>query len=194
MLDTLSKRVDRLIVGGGIANNFIKAAGFNVGKSLYEPELVDEAARLMQAAREAGGEIPVPLDVVVGAEFSESSPATVKPVSEVLPDEMILDIGPKTAALYETILQEARTIVWNGPVGAFEVDQFGEGTRALCLAVAKSPAFSIVGGGDTLAAVEKYGVVKEISYLSTGGGAFLEFLEGKTLPAVAVLEQRAAQS
>lgn len=193
VLDSLSKKVDRLIVGGGIANNFIKAAGFEVGKSLYEPELVDEAARLMRAAKETGGEIPVPVDVVVGAEFSASSPATVKNVSEVLPDEMILDIGPKTAALYERVLKEARTIVWNGPVGAFEVDQFGKGTEALCRAVAESPAFSIAGGGDTLAAIEKYGVAGRISYLSTGGGAFLEFLEGKTLPAVAVLEERAAE-
>lgn len=192
VLDSLSKKVDRLIVGGGIANNFIKAAGYAVGKSLFEPDLVDEAARLMRAAREAGGEIPVPVDVVVGKEFSDSSPATVKKVDAVQPEEMILDIGPETASLYARILHEARTIVWNGPVGAFEVDQFGKGTEAVCRAVAASSAFSIAGGGDTLVAVEKYGVAKDISYLSTGGGAFLEFLEGRTLPAVAVLEQRAA--
>ena len=192
VLDALSKKVDRLIVGGGIANNFIRAAGHEVGKSLYEPELVEEAARLMRVAREAGGEIPVPVDVVVGAEFSASSLATVKKVSEVMPDEMILDIGPQTSALYARILGDARTIVWNGPVGAFEIDQFGKGTENLCRAVAQSPAFSIAGGGDTLVAVEKYGVAGDISYLSTGGGAFLEFLEGKTLPSVAILEQRAA--
>ena len=191
VLDSLSKKVDRLIVGGGIANNFIKAAGFEVGKSLYEPELVAEAARLMQAARDAGGEIPVPVDVVVGAAFSAESLGIVKKVNEVEPDDMILDIGPKTAAQYASILESAKTIIWNGPVGAFELDQFGRGTEALCRAVAASPAFSIAGGGDTLAAIEKYGVTGDISYLSTGGGAFLEFLEGKTLPAVAVLEERA---
>lgn len=191
VLDALSKKVDRLIVGGGIANNFIKAAGFEVGKSLYEPDLVAEAARLMAAAKAAGGEIPVPVDVVVGASLEASSPATVKKVADVAPDDMILDIGPETAALYAAILQDAKTIVWNGPVGAFEIDQFGKGTEALCRAVAASKAFSIAGGGDTLTAVEKYGVTDDISYLSTGGGAFLEFLEGKTLPAVAVLEQRA---
>ena len=191
VLDTLSKKVDRLIVGGGIANNFIKAAGYEVGKSLFEPDLVDEAARLMRAAKDAGGEIPVPVDVVVGTEFSASSPAVVKKVAEVKAEDMILDIGPETAAMYKKILSEAKTIVWNGPVGAFEMDQFGKGTQALCKAVAESPAFSIAGGGDTLVAVEKYGVSKDISYLSTGGGAFLEFLEGKVLPAVAVLEERA---
>lgn len=191
VLDSLSKKVDKLIVGGGIANNFIKAAGFEVGKSLYEPDLVEEAKRLMEAAKAAGGEIPVPVDVVVGAELSAASPAVLKKVNEVGPDDMILDIGPKTAAMYAEILGKAKTIVWNGPVGAFEIDQFGKGTEALCKAVASSPAFSIAGGGDTLVAVEKYGVSNGISYLSTGGGAFLEFLEGKVLPAVAVLEERA---
>lgn len=191
VLDSLSKKVDRLIVGGGIANNFIKAAGYEVGKSLYEPDLVNEAKRLMDAAKAAGGEIPVPVDVIVGAELSPASPPTLKKVSEVGPEEMILDIGPETSALYAKILANAKTIVWNGPVGAFEIDQFGKGTQALCEAVAASPAFSIAGGGDTLTAVEKYGVSKNISYLSTGGGAFLEFLEGKVLPAVAVLEDRA---
>lgn len=191
VLDSLSKKVDRLIVGGGIANNFIKAAGYEVGKSLFEPDLVDEAKRLMDAAKAAGGEIPVPVDVVVGVELAASSPATVKKVSDVGPEDMVLDIGPETAAIYAGILGQAKTIVWNGPVGAFEIDQFGKGTEALCKAVAASPAFSIAGGGDTLAAVEKYGAVNDISYLSTGGGAFLEFLEGKVLPAVAVLESRA---
>ena len=192
LLDNLSKRVDRLIVGGGIANNFIKAAGFEVGKSLYEPELVEEAARLMQAAKAAGGEIPVPVDVVVGPELADGAPATVKDVKDVTADDMILDIGPKTAALYREILLKAGTIVWNGPVGAFEWDQFGAGTKALCEAVAESPAFSLAGGGDTVAAVEKYGLESKVSYISTGGGAFLEFLEGKVLPAVAILEERVA--
>jgi phosphoglycerate kinase len=191
VLDSLSKIVDQLIVGGGIANNFIKAAGYEVGKSLYEPELVEEAVRLMKAAKAAGGEIPIPVDVIVGTAFSADSPAVLKKVAEVGPEDMILDIGPETSAMYATLLQKAKTIVWNGPVGAFEVDQFGKGTEALCKAVAASPAFSVAGGGDTLTAVEKYGVSKDISYLSTGGGAFLEFLEGKTLPAVAVLEERA---
>ena len=191
VLDALSAKVDKLIVGGGIANNFIKAAGFEVGRSLCELDLVDEAARLMRAAKAAGGEIPVPVDVVVGAAFSADSTATVKKVSAVLPEDMILDIGPETAAMYAKILTEAQTIVWNGPVGAFEVDQFGEGTKAMCKAVAESAAFSIAGGGDTLAALEKYGYADGISYLSTAGGAFLEFLEGKTLPAVAILEERA---
>lgn len=190
LLDNLSSRVDRLIVGGGIANNFIKAAGFEVGRSLYEPDLVAEAARLMAVAKAAGGEIPVPVDVVVGPELADGAPATVKKVSDVTPDDMILDIGPETSALYRRILLEAGTIVWNGPVGAFEWDQFGSGTRALCESVAESRAFSIAGGGDTVAAVEKYGVTDRIGYISTGGGAFLEFLEGKVLPAVAVLEER----
>lgn len=191
VLDSLSGKVDRLIVGGGIANNFIKAAGFEIGTSLYEPDLVDEALRLMRAAKAAGGEIPVPVDVVVGTALSADSPATVKKTADVGPGDMILDIGPETSALYAAIINEAKTVVWNGPVGAFEIDQFGRGTEALCRAVAAGAAFSIAGGGDTLAAIEKYGVTDGISYLSTGGGAFLEFLEGKTLPAVAVLEERA---
>ncbi|MDR3175710.1 MAG: phosphoglycerate kinase [Desulfovibrio sp.] len=191
VLDSLSSKVDRLIVGGGIANNFIKAAGFAIGKSLCEDGLVDEAKRLMEAAKKAGGEIPLPLDVVVGREFSPASPALVKKVNEVAPDDMILDIGPETSALYARMLAEAKTIIWNGPVGAFEIDQFGKGTKALCEAIAASPAFSLAGGGDTLTAIEKYGQESGISYMSTGGGAFLEFLEGKVLPAVAVLEERA---
>ena len=191
ILESLSSKVDKLIVGGGIANNFIKAAGYEIGKSLFEPDLLDEAKRLTQAAKAAGGEIPIPVDVVVGPEFAESAAATVKKVNEVAPDDMILDIGPETAALYRKILLEAGTIVWNGPVGAFEVDQFGQGTKAICQAVADSKAFSLAGGGDTLTAIEKYKLADKIGYMSTGGGAFLEFLEGKTLPAVAMLEERA---
>ncbi len=191
VLESLSRKVDQLIVGGGIANTFIAAAGHNVGKSLYEPDLVDEARRLMAAARAQGGEIPVPTDVVVGKAFAETAEAVTKKVDQVADDDMIFDIGPETAETYAGILKQAGTIVWNGPVGVFEFDQFGAGTRALALAIAESPAFSIAGGGDTLAAVDKYGVGDRISYISTGGGAFLEFLEGKTLPAVAILEARA---
>ncbi len=192
VLDSLSRIVDQLIVGGGIANTFIAAAGYNVGKSLYEPDLVAEAKRLMEAARAKGGEIPVPVDVVCAKEFSEDAPAETKPVDQVADDDMIFDVGPETSRRYAEIVKAAGTVVWNGPVGVFEFDQFGEGTRALALAIAESSAFSIAGGGDTLAAVDKYGVADRISYISTGGGAFLEFLEGKTLPAVAILEQRAA--
>lgn len=191
ILESLSSKVDKLIVGGGIANNFIKAAGYEIGKSLFEPDLLGEAKRLTQAAKAAGGEIPIPLDVVVGPEFSENAVATVKKVNEVSPEDMILDIGPQTAELYRKIILEAGTIVWNGPVGAFEMDQFGQGTKAICQAVADSKAFSLAGGGDTLTAIEKYKLGDKIGYMSTGGGAFLEFLEGKTLPAVAVLEERA---
>lgn len=191
VLESLSKVVDQLIVGGGIANTFIAAAGHPVGKSLYEPDLVEEAARLMRSAREKGGEIPVPTDVVCGKAFSEATPAQTKAVDEVADDDLIFDIGPRTAAAYAAILQRAGTIVWNGPVGVFEFDQFGKGTEAIARAVADSPAFSLAGGGDTLAAIAKYRVGGCISYISTGGGAFLEFLEGKKLPAIAILEQRA---
>ncbi|MDH3387694.1 MAG: phosphoglycerate kinase [Gammaproteobacteria bacterium] len=190
VLETLSGIVDQLIPGGGIANTFIAAAGYNVGKSLYEPDLVAQAQRLVEQAQARGGEIPIPTDVVCGEEFSEQAAAVVKPVAEVADDDMILDIGPQTAARYADILQQAATIVWNGPLGVFEFDQFGEGTRVVAQAIAASPAFSIAGGGDTLAAVDKYGIGKQVSYISTGGGAFLEFLEGKKLPAVAMLEQR----
>lgn len=190
VLDNLSDKVDQLIVGGGIANTFIKAAGHNVGKSLCEDALLPEALRLMQKAREADGEIPVPTDVVTGKEFSDTAEAVIKNVTDIEDDDMILDIGPETRALYDSILQKAGTIIWNGPVGVFEIDQFGEGTKALCLSVAQSSAFSIAGGGDTVAAVDKYGVGEKVSYISTGGGAFLEFVEGKKLPAVAVLEER----
>ena len=191
VLDALSKIVDQLIPGGGIANTFIAASGFNVGKSLYEEDLVPEAKRLMEAAKAKGGEIPVPTDVVVGKEFSESAQATVKKVEDVEDDDMIFDIGPETAARFAKMMESAGTVVWNGPVGVFEFDQFGEGTKALGVAIADSNAFSIAGGGDTLAAVDKYGISDKVSYISTGGGAFLEFLEGKELPAVTMLEKRA---
>ncbi len=191
VLETLSQVVDRLIVGGGIANTFIAAAGHPVGKSLYEADLIDEARRLQSAARAAGGDIPVPTDVVVAREFSEQAAATIKAVDAVDDDDLILDIGPESAAALAQSLRSAGTIVWNGPVGVFEIDQFGEGTRVIAEAIADSPAFSIAGGGDTLAAVDKYRLGDRVSYISTGGGAFLEFLEGKTLPAVAMLESRA---
>jgi phosphoglycerate kinase len=191
VLESLSGVVDQLIPGGGIANTFIAASGYNVGKSLVEEDLIPEAKRLMEAARAKGGDIPVPTDVVVGKEFSESAEAVVKKVEDVADDDMIFDIGPETAAKFADMMKSAGTIVWNGPVGVFEFDQFGEGTRTLGLAIAESDAFSIAGGGDTLAAVDKYGIADKISYISTGGGAFLEFLEGKKLPAVAMLEERA---
>ncbi|WP_018937380.1 MULTISPECIES: phosphoglycerate kinase [unclassified Thioalkalivibrio] len=191
VLESLSKVVDQLIVGGGIANTFIAAQGHGVGKSLYEADLVDESKRLMEAARAKGGEIPVPTDVTVGKEFSESTPAETKAVDAVAADDMIFDVGPETAATYAEALRNAGTIVWNGPVGVFEFDQFAGGTKALGEAIAESNAFSIAGGGDTLAAIDKYNLADRISYISTGGGAFLEFLEGKTLPAVAILEERA---
>ncbi|NQZ08613.1 MAG: phosphoglycerate kinase [Algicola sp.] len=191
VLESLSGVVDQLVVGGGIANTFIAAAGHCVGKSLYEADLMDEANRLSAAAKANNGDIPVPTDVVVGSEFSETAVATLKSASEVLETDMIFDIGPDSAKALSEILQNAGTIVWNGPVGVFEFDQFGEGTKAIAQAIAKSDAFSIAGGGDTLAAIDKYGVAGDISYISTGGGAFLEFLEGKKLPAVEILEQRA---
>ncbi|MEX0431115.1 phosphoglycerate kinase [Spiribacter insolitus] len=189
VLEQLTDRVDQLIVGGGIANTFIAAAGYPVGRSLIEADLVDTARALMDKARAAGGEIPIPEDLVVADELSETAEARVRDVDAVGDDEMILDVGPKTAAAYAERLRQAGTIVWNGPVGVFEIDAFGGGTRALAEAIAESPAFSIAGGGDTLAAVAKYGVSDRISYISTGGGAFLEFLEGRELPAVAVLDR-----
>ncbi len=190
VLDALSRRVDQLIVGGGIANTFIAAAGHPVGKSLHEPDLVPEAARLMAAARAAGGEIPVPVDVIVAGELAAEAEAKVRPVAEVADEEMILDIGPETARRLAGMLKAAGTIVWNGPMGVFEMDPFAAGTRVIAEAVAESPAFSIAGGGDTLAAIDKYGLADKVSYISTGGGAFLEFLEGKKLPAVQILEER----
>jgi phosphoglycerate kinase len=190
VLESLSGIVDQLIPGGGIANTFIAAAGYNVGKSLVELDLIPQAKRLMQQAKERGRDIPIPVDVVCGKEFSATAVATIKPVDQVEDDDMIFDIGPQTSIRFAEILQQAATIVWNGPVGVFEFDQFAEGTRSLARSIAASAAFSIAGGGDTLAAVDKYGIADQISYISTGGGAFLEFLEGKQLPAVAMLEAR----
>ena len=191
VLESLSKVVDELVVGGGIANTFIAAAGHPVGKSLYEADLIGTCKSLSAAAEARGGDIPVPTDVVCGKEFSPTAEATLKNASDVEDDDMIFDIGPDSAAALGEILKKAGTIVWNGPVGVFEFDQFGEGTKAISMAIAESPAFSIAGGGDTLAAVDKYGIADRVSYISTGGGAFLEFLEGKKLPAVAMLEERA---
>ena len=192
VLESLLSKVDKLIVGGGIANTFLAATGVNVGKSLHEPDMLDTARRLLEQARAGGAEIPLPSDVVVASEFSPTAKATVRDVGAVGATELILDIGPKTSAALSSVLQSAGTILWNGPVGVFEFDQFGAGTRAIAEAIAKSEAYSLAGGGDTLAAIEKYDVEGGISYISTGGGAFLEFVEGKTLPAVAALEARAA--
>lgn len=188
VLESLSGVVDQLIVGGGIANTFLAAQGHPVGKSLYEEDLVATAKSLMGKTN-----IPLPTDVVVAKEFSENAEAVVKPVAEVADDEMILDIGPESAQHLANLLKDAQTIIWNGPVGVFEFDQFGHGTAVISKAIAESKAFSIAGGGDTLAAVDKYGITEQVSYISTGGGAFLEFIEGKQLPAVAILEQRAAE-
>ena len=190
VLESLLEKVDQLIVGGGIANTFLAATGVGVGKSLHEAEMLDVARRLMDKARASGTEIPLPTDVVVAKEFAATAHADVRTIHDVRPDEMILDIGPDTADRFSALLQTAGTIIWNGPVGVFEFEQFGEGTKAIALAIARSKAFSLAGGGDTLAAIEKYGVEDGISYISTGGGAFLEFVEGKTLPAVAALEER----
>jgi phosphoglycerate kinase len=192
VLEHLLEKVDALVVGGGIANTFLAAAGLPVGKSLHEPDMLDTARRLLARAKARDVELPLPTDVVVSTELSASARATVKPAAAVETSEMILDIGPASAAAIAAIVAKAGTVIWNGPVGVFEHDQFGEGTKALTLAIAASPAFSIAGGGDTLAAISKYGVEERISYISTGGGAFLEFVEGRTLPAVAALERRAA--
>lgn len=188
VLNALSERCDQLIVGGGIANTFIAAAGYSVGKSLHEADLIGQAKALMDRV-----EIPLPTDVVVATEFSENASAVVKPVDRVTDDEMILDIGPDTAGRLGGLLKDAGTILWNGPVGVFEIDQFGKGTEALSLAIAESHGFSIAGGGDTLAAIDKYGIENRVSYISTGGGAFLEYVEGKTLPAVKALEDAASR-
>lgn len=193
VLETLAEKVDQLIVGGGIANTFIAAVGHEVGKSLYEADLTSNALNLMQQAEARGAAIPVPVDVVCAKEFSDDAVATTRVTSQVEKDDLILDIGPETAEAYAAILRDAGTIVWNGPVGVFEIEAFGNGTRVLSEAVAASSAFSIAGGGDTLAAVDKYGIEDQVSYISTGGGAFLEFLEGKTLPAVAMLKARSVQ-
>ncbi|MBS0590680.1 MAG: phosphoglycerate kinase [Proteobacteria bacterium] len=191
LLQSLIGKVDQLIVGGGIANTFIAAAGHAVGKSLYEADLIATAQSIIAKAKARGADVPIPEDVVVAPEFKADAPATVKNVSEVGADDMILDIGPATAQRYAAMIARAGSVVWNGPVGVFEFDAFGGGTQTVARAIAQSSAFSIAGGGDTLAAVEKYGVADHISYISTGGGAFLEFLEGKTLPAVAALQARA---
>ncbi|KZY37034.1 phosphoglycerate kinase [Alcanivorax sp. HI0083] len=186
VLESLSDVVDQLVVGGGIANTFLAAAGHPVGKSLYEEDLIPAAQKIAEKVH-----IPIPVDVVTAKEFAESAEAVTKKVEDVADDDMILDIGPQTAHIVAALMKEAKTIIWNGPVGVFEFDQFGEGTREMALAIADSDAFSIAGGGDTLAAVDKYGITDDVSYISTGGGAFLEFVEGKVLPAVAMLEARA---
>lgn len=191
LLENLVAQVDQLIIGGGIANTFIAASGFNVGKSLLETDLLSAARKIMVDAEASGAEVPIPTDVVVATEFSTHAAARVKKIDAIEANEMILDIGPETAARYAEMIRHAGTVVWNGPVGVFEFDQFGHGTEAIAKAIAESAAFSIAGGGDTIAAVEKYGVQDRISYISTGGGAFLEFLEGKELPAVMALKERA---
>ncbi len=191
ILKTLAAKVDRLIVGGGIANTFMLASGLPIGKSLAEADLVSEAKAIIDMMSARGASVPIPTDVVCAKEFSASATATVKSVNDVAADDLILDIGPQTAKLLASQLLDAGTIVWNGPVGVFEFDQFGEGTKTLAMAIAQSKGFSIAGGGDTLAAIAKYGITDKVGYISTGGGAFLEFLEGKVLPAVEILEQRA---
>lgn len=191
LLEGLLEKVDSLIVGGGIANTFMKAAGFEIGRSLCEDDLLPDAKRILETAKKQGKEIPLLVDAVVASEFSETAKAQVKDINAVQPEDMILDIGPKTVAIYKQIFDQAGTIVWNGPVGAFEIDQFGSGTKSLAEIIAASPAFSFAGGGDTVAAVQKYGVRDKINYVSTAGGALLEFMEGRVLPAVAALEDRA---
>ena len=193
ILKSLASKVDQLVVGGGIANTFLLATGFPIGKSLAEPTLIDEAKAIIEMMAARGAAIPIPVDVVCGKEFSASAPATTKRAESVTADDMIFDIGPKTAATLADIMKNAGTIVWNGPLGVFEFEQFGHGTETVARAIADSSAFSIAGGGDTLAAIAKYGISDKVSYISTGGGAFLEFLEGKVLPAVEILEQRAAR-
>lgn len=192
LLANLVGKVDQLIVGGGIANTFIAAAGYNVGKSLYEPDLLDTAKKIVADAKARGADIPLPVDVVTAKQFMPDAVAEVKAVDAVAEDDLILDIGPQTAAQYAQLIEKAGTVVWNGPVGVFEFEAFSKGTEALARAIASSKAFSIAGGGDTLAAVDKFDIAGDVSYISTGGGAFLEFLEGKTLPAVAALDARGA--
>lgn len=192
LLANLVGKVDQLIVGGGIANTFIAAAGYNVGKSLYEPDLLDTAKKIVADAKARGADIPLPVDVVTAKQFMPDAVAEVKAVDAVAEDDLILDIGQQTAAQYAQLIEKAGTVVWNGPVGVFEFEAFSKGTEALARAIASSPAFSIAGGGDTLAAVDKFDIAQQVSYISTGGGAFLEFLEGKTLPAVAALDARGA--
>ncbi|MCB1784978.1 MAG: phosphoglycerate kinase [Gammaproteobacteria bacterium] len=193
VLESLSEKVDQLVVGGGIANTFLKAAGKNVGKSLCEDDLVPTAQALMKKMQERGANIPIATDVVVGKKFDENEPAVLKSADDVADDEMIFDIGPKAAAELAEIIGKAGTIVWNGPVGVFEFDQFGEGTKTVSMAIANAKGFSLAGGGDTIAAIQKYDIYDKVSYISTAGGAFLEYLEGKTLPAVAMLEEAASK-
>ncbi len=191
VLEALSEKVDQLVVGGGIANTFLAAKGFNVGKSLYEADLVDTAKALIEKMEARGASIPIATDVVCAKEFAETAEATLKDASEVADDDMIFDIGPDSAKVLADIISKAGTIVWNGPVGVFEFDQFGEGTKTVSMAIAESKGFSLAGGGDTIAAIQKYDIFDKVSYISTAGGAFLEYLEGKTLPAVAMLEEQA---
>jgi phosphoglycerate kinase len=191
VLEALSEKVDQMVVGGGIANTFLKAMGHNVGKSLCEDDLVDTAKALVEKMKSRGANIPIAVDVVVGKEFSENAEATLKDASDVADDDMIFDIGPKSAQELADIISRAGTVVWNGPVGVFEFDQFGEGTKTISMAIANSDCFSLAGGGDTIAAIQKYDIYDKVSYISTAGGAFLEYLEGKTLPAVAMLEAQA---
>ena len=191
VLEALSEKVDQLVVGGGIANTFLAAKGFNVGKSLYEEDLVDTAKALIEKMEARGASIPIATDVVCAKEFAETAEATLKDASEVTDDDMIFDIGPDSSKVLADIISKAGTIVWNGPVGVFEFDQFGEGTKAVSMAIANSPGFSLAGGGDTIAAIQKYDIFDKVSYISTAGGAFLEYLEGKVLPAVAMLEEQA---
>jgi len=192
ILQSLAAKVDGLVVGGGIANTFLLAAGLPIGKSLAEPDLLDDAKAVIAAMKQRGAEVPIPIDVVTAKRFAADAPASVKAAADVQSDDLILDIGPQTAALLADKLKAAGTIVWNGPVGVFEFDAFAHGTETIAHAIAASPAFSLAGGGDTLAAIAKYGIEGDIGYISTGGGAFLEMLEGKTLPALQILEQRAA--
>jgi phosphoglycerate kinase len=192
VLESLIGKVDQLVVGGGIANTFLAATGAAVGKSLHEPEMIEVAKRLLDQAKSRGVGIPIPTDVVTATEFAPTAKSRTRDAAGVGPDEMILDIGPESAKAVAAIVARAGTVIWNGPLGVFEFDAFGGGTKALAEAIAASPAFSIAGGGDTLAAIEKYGIERDVSYISTGGGALLEFVEGKTLPAVAALERRAS--
>ncbi len=192
ILAALAEKVDQLVVGGGIANTFMAAAGLPIGKSLFEADLVDEARKIIEGAKARGGSVPIPVDVVVAKEFSATAAATVKTATDVAADDMILDIGPKSTAALVDAMSRAGTIVWNGPVGVFEIDQFANGTKGLAEAIAASKAFTLAGGGDTIAAIAKYGITDKLSYISTAGGAFLEFLEGKKLPAIEILESRAA--
>lgn len=191
ILETLSEKVDQLIVGGGIVNTFLKAAGYEIGKSLHEPDLVDVASKLIKQSEEEGCQIPLPVDVICGKEFDENTKAEIKAVTDVEKDDLIMDVGPETSKQLATIIANAKTIVWNGPLGVFEFDQFSQGTENLAKAISEAQAFSLAGGGDTIAAINKFNVDKGISYISTGGGAFLEYLEGKKLPAIEILEEAA---